>query len=260
MGKEVKVKKEFNKKTFWKLTGVTAMFAAWSLASFLIVQLGIGNLINLLVYVGVPLADVNQSVFLVVANIVAWILTILLVIGLPWLAFKNKTSPKDLGLGEWPAWCDFGWLGLGFVLYLVLTFVTTFISMLLLSNVIDFNQKQVTGFESISTQSEYILAFIGLVIVAPIAEEVLFRGYLFGKLKKAGIKTWVAIVVTSLMFAVAHFQGNVGIDVFALSVVLCLLRVWSGSLWPSIMLHMLKNGIAYYFLFINPSILSTIGG
>ena len=110
-----------------------------------------------------------------------------------------------------------------------------------------------------ASQFEYVLAFISLVIVAPFAEEVLFRGYLFGKLQKY-TSVWLSILITSLLFAVVHFQWNVGIDVFVLSIVLCLLRIVSGSLWPAILLHMVKNGVAFYFLFINPSLLSTLGG
>ena len=98
-----------------------------------------------------------------------------------------------------------------------------------------------------------------LVIIAPVAEELLFRGYLLGKLRKHA-PLWVAILVTSVIFGAIHLAWNVGIDVFALSIVLCVVRVVSGSLWPSIMLHMLKNGLAFYLLFINPTVLSTLGG
>jgi membrane protease YdiL (CAAX protease family) len=116
---------------------------------------------------------------------------------------------------------------------------------------VDFDQQQVTGFEGLSARYEYILAFITLVIIAPIAEEVLFRGYLFGKLRKV-TKTWIAILITSVLFGIVHFAWNVGIDVFALSIIMCLVTVWSKSLWPAIIIHMSKNFLAYYFLFINP--------
>ena len=90
--------------------------------------------------------------------------------------------------------------------------------------------------------------------MAPISEDILFRGYLFGKLRKYA-PLWLSVLLTSLLFVLVHFQLNVSIDVFALSIVLCLLRVYTKSLWASILLHALKNAIAYYFLFINPSLL-----
>jgi membrane protease YdiL (CAAX protease family) len=87
----------------------------------------------------------------------------------------------------------------------------------------------------------------------------LFRGYLLGKLRKY-VPLWAAILVTSLLFGFVHGAWNVGIDVFALSIVLCLLRVWTKTLWAPILLHMLKNAVAFYLLFINPLLLGTLGG
>jgi membrane protease YdiL (CAAX protease family) len=93
-----------------------------------------------------------------------------------------------------------------------------------------------------------------LVVIAPFAEEILFRGYLYGKLRKS-IPTWLAMVVTSALFGAIHAQWNVGVDVFVLSMVACSLREVTGGIWAGILLHMLKNGLAFYILFINPSFL-----
>jgi membrane protease YdiL (CAAX protease family) len=142
---------------------------------------------------------------------------------------------------------------LGMFVYFVLTTIVLAIATQALTFV-DYSQTQETGFAEIATRPEYILAFLSLVVVAPFAEEILFRGYLLGKLRKYA-PLWLAILITSVLFAVVHFQWNVGIDVFVLSIVLCLLRVYTGSLWASILLHMIKNGVAFYFLFINPSLL-----
>ena len=94
-----------------------------------------------------------------------------------------------------------------------------------------------------------MLAFITLVVIAPVAEEVLFRGYLYGKLKKY-VPVWAAILITSALFGLIHGTWNVAVDTFALSIILCLLRESTGGIWASILLHMIKNGIAFYFLFI----------
>lgn len=166
---------------------------------------------------------------------------------------KRPTTREELGLQRLPQWMDFVWSPLGMFVYLVLTTIVTAIATQALTFV-DYSQTQETGFAEIATRPEYILAFLSLVIVAPIAEEVLFRGYLLGKLRKYA-PLWLSILITSVLFAVVHFQWNVGIDVFVLSIVLCLLRVYTGSLWAPILLHMIKNGVAFYFLFINPSLL-----
>jgi membrane protease YdiL (CAAX protease family) len=122
---------------------------------------------------------------------------------------------------------------------------------------VDLQQSQEIGFQNLSGYSQYLLAFITLVIVAPIAEEVLFRGYLYGKLRKHA-PIWLGALITSALFAVAHGQWNVAVDTFALSLVMCSLREITGSIWAGTLLHMMKNGLAFYFLFINPSVLSTL--
>ncbi len=215
-------------------------------------------LVAVLQELSVPLDQIDASLFQVVAGGVIYALSLLIVIGLPWLLRKYRTTREDLGIQRLPTWMDIVWVPAGAIAYLVLTASITALAMLVLK-FIDFDQVQDTGFSGINEQAEYIMAFVMLVVIAPIAEELLFRGYLFGKLRKYS-PTWIAILITSVLFAIVHFAWNVGLDVFALSIVLCLLRVVSGSLWPSIMLHMLKNSVAFYFLFINPTVISTLGG
>jgi membrane protease YdiL (CAAX protease family) len=230
----------------------------WVFLGFMLAQALVLVLIEVLQQLGVPLDLINPSLFQVIAGGVIYGLSLALVIGVPWLVKKARTTKEDLGLHRPPSLMDVVWVPVGAISYLILTALVTAFAMAFLTFV-NYEQVQDTGFTNITSQSEYILAFIMLVIVAPIAEEILFRGYLLGKLRKHA-PLWVAIFITSLLFAIVHFAWNVGLDVFALSIVLCLLRVVSKSLWPSITLHMLKNGIAYYFLFINPSVLSTLGG
>jgi membrane protease YdiL (CAAX protease family) len=229
---------------------------AWAFIGFVLSQALVVLLIAGLQKIGVPLDRINDSLFQVIAGGVVYALTLLVVIGLPVLVRKNRTSRETLGIHRLPTWMDIVWLLVGVVAYVLLTMVVTSLAMVVLP-FIDFNQVQDTGFTNVTTQGELILAFIMLVLVAPISEELLFRGYVLGKLRKY-TALWVSILITSLLFALVHFAWNVGVDVFALSIVLCILRVVSGSLWPSIMLHMLKNSVAFYFLFIDPSLISTL--
>ena len=63
-------------------------------------------------------------------------------------------------------------------------------------------------------------------------------------------KIALAIILTSLLFAIMHRQWNVGLNVFALSVILCLFREITGTIYAGIIVHMLKNAIAFYLLYI----------
>jgi membrane protease YdiL (CAAX protease family) len=237
---------------------LAVVLPAWVLVSFALAQVLTAIILGLLELIGVPFGTINQAVLSTSLSVVVYVLSLAITIGLPWLIRRLRTTSSDLGLQRFPSWLELGITPVAFLVYVFISAILTALAAQFLL-FIDFEQAQETGFDQLGQNYEYVLAFLTLVILAPIAEEVLFRGYLFGKLRKHA-PVWVAIIVTSLLFAVVHGAWNVGIDVFALSIVLCLLRVWLKSIWAPILLHMLKNGIAFYFLFINPTLLTTLGG
>lgn len=118
---------------------------------------------------------------------------------------------------------------------------------------VDGEQTQDVGFDNLTQPIQYLMAFIALVIIPPVAEELLFRGYLFGRLRER-FGFWFTTAVVSIVFGIVHMQWNVGIDVAVLSVFLCYLRERTGSIWASMVLHAIKNGLAYFILFIAPLI------
>lgn len=117
------------------------------------------------------------------------------------------------------------------------------------------NQSQQLGFNHVSGAGQMLLAFVSLVVLPPIAEEIMVRGFLYSSLKKT-MPTLGAVIVTSGIFAAAHLpEGSGGplyiaaLDTFILSLVLIYLREKTGRLWASITLHALKNGVAFAALF-----------
>ena len=88
-----------------------------------------------------------------------------------------------------------------------------------------------------------------LAIIAPIAEELIFRGWLYGKLR-IKIPKWVAILITSFLFGLIHLQWNVGVTVFCMSVVMCILREITGTIYAGMLVHMLSNGIAFFLVYV----------
>ncbi|MDX2776219.1 type II CAAX endopeptidase family protein [Streptomyces caniscabiei] len=224
----------------------------WVLASFFVAQLVVVAVFLLLELANVTVT-LNQAVLQSILAAVVYVLTLGILIGLPWLLKGRRTSRQDVGLTGLLTWADLGLGPAGFVVYLLASAaVVSLIGALIPA--FDASQVQNTGFEGLSLQYEYLLAFVTLVVLAPVAEEVLFRGYLYGKLRKT-TPTWIAILITSALFGLVHFQWNVGIDVFVLSVVACVLREVTGTIWAGILLHMIKNGLAFYFLFINTTFL-----
>ena len=172
-----------------------------------------------------------------------------------WL-FVRKRWPgwSAFGFTRRPRLSDGGYAFLAGLVYLMLLTVATAVAGALWH--IDLDQKQQIGFEAVVSSTDRIFAFISLVILPPIVEEILFRGVLFGGFRKRLAFTW-ATTFTSLLFAFPHLlQGDnsllwIGaIDTFVLSFALCYLREHTGSLWASIFLHAMKNGLAYLYLFI----------
>lgn len=247
--------KRRSKKERWLLA---VAIPIWTIAGFK----GAGELVELflrvLLALGVPLQNVNATLFGLLGNVFVYLLAILIVFGLPYLVFKIRTTTKDLALDKNLSWWDLVLAPLSYIGYYLLSMVVVMLGAAFLPFV-DLKQAQDVGFSNLILPFELFLAFIALVVIAPIVEEILFRGYMLGNLLKL-VPTWVAVIVTSAVFAAMHGQWNVALDTFALSIVLCLLRIRTNSLWPAILVHMIKNGIAYYLLFINPTLLSTLGG
>jgi membrane protease YdiL (CAAX protease family) len=84
-------------------------------------------------------------------------------------------------------------------------------------------------------------------VVAPVCEEVLFRGFIFRSLRNwRGL--WPAALITGLLFGAVHGLSAPAVDLLPLGFlgfVLCLLYEWTGSLYPCIALHVLNNAIAF---------------
>jgi hypothetical protein len=119
------------------------------------------------------------------------------------------------------------------------------------------DQQQQIGFNDVHGQAALALTFISLVVLPPLAEEIMVRGFLYSTLKKA-MRPLGAVLLTSALFAAAHLPegGAAGplyiaaLDTFILSLVLIYLREQTGGLWASIVLHASKNGIAFVLLFV----------
>jgi len=247
-----------DKKPFSGL-GKATLLAIWTVVGFGAAQAVLFGIFFVLGSLGISFTTVNQTVLNTVISAVVYVLTLLIVIGLPWWLKKYKTTKQDMGLTRLPSWLDIGLAPAGFIIYFLASALVVYLVSVFLP-AIDLQQAQATGFEraNLTSYYEYWLVFVTLIIVAPIAEEVLFRGYLYGKLRKI-IPVWAAVGIVSLLFGAVHGQWNVAIDVFVLSIVLCSLREVTGNIWAGVLLHMLKNGLAFYLLFINPSLLNTIG-
>jgi len=238
----------------------------WAYASFMVSRLLVSLMVWSLVQAGVPLKSVPSVLLMTGISVVVWIVTIFMVTMVPYWLFRRKTSIKDLGVTGKPAWLDVCIPVPAFVAYLICSTIVAALAVTFLN--VDFKQAQQLPFDKtmLYSQAQYAMIFFTLVVLAPLAEELLFRGYLYTKLRKTN-SVKVAVIITSLTFGLAHLaigsenlQWNVVLDTFVLSIFSCLLREYTGAVWASVVLHAIKNSLAFYLLFINPiAIHSAVG-
>jgi membrane protease YdiL (CAAX protease family) len=89
-----------------------------------------------------------------------------------------------------------------------------------------------------------------IVIVAPLSEELFFRGFMYAGLRRS-LPLWPAALVSALVWGSLHLGGgNVGVAVqlSIFGVILAWLYERSGTLWAPIFAHMLNNTIAFTLL------------
>ena len=88
------------------------------------------------------------------------------------------------------------------------------------------------------------LTTLGLLLagalVAPICEEVFFRGFVLPGIARS-IPIWAAVVVSSLLFGAAHVDLGSLAPLVVIGLLLGVVRWKTRSLWPSIFLHTLNN-------------------
>ena len=170
-----------------------------------------------------------------------------------WFVRRHKRKLSDIGVKR-PRWRDVGYGLAAYVPYvllliLLITVVTPFI---------DVSQEQELGFEATRTFWQLALIFVSLVLLPPLTEELMMRGFVFTSLRSR-MSFLSTTLITSVLFAIAHLAGGAqgsgplyvaAVDTFVLSLLLCYVREKTGSIWACVVLHALKNGIAFAGLFI----------
>lgn len=177
----------------------------------------------------------------------------LLILWFFWRQYKQAAVRAALGLRWRPRWRDLGYAVGGVVVYFAV--YMAFFGIINALIPVDTSQQQAVGFDH-AKGGALVLAFMSLVILPPIVEEITFRGFLFSGMKRR-FGVVAGAVVTSLLFAAPHLLTGkdsllwvAAIDTFSLSLVLCYLREKTGSIYAPMIVHALKNSIAFLALFI----------
>jgi membrane protease YdiL (CAAX protease family) len=208
-----------------------ALFSAWLLS---------GLLIPLLLQKTSWTADRIEAINLIIQSLgfqaigLALIAATLRASGMAWRSLLN---PRPLGTT----------LGLALVAYLVLIpplFLVSVVNEAILSGwgyPISF-QEVVELFRRIQHPGLKSLLVFAIIAVAPVFEEVLFRGLLLPWLaRRLG---WIGgILISSAFFALIHFHLPATLPLATLGIALCLLYALSGRLILCIFVHMIFNSV-----------------
>src|SRR3954452_8159854 len=107
----------------------------------------------------------------------------------------------------------------------------------------DISARAVDAFDSVDKANPLPLLVFALLagFGAPIVEEIAFRGLLFGALEKRGMPTVGCVVITSVGFAVFHFEPARFFVLLPIAFALGFARARTGSTGSSIVAHMTVN-------------------
>src|SRR3954454_17363159 len=101
--------------------------------------------------------------------------------------------------------------------------------------------------EDLCADTNMLLLVIGAIVViavAPVCEELFFRGVLFRVLRQR-IPLWPAAIVDGILFGFVHGSLVILPVLAVLGIMFCYVYERTGSLFPTIALHSLNNTIAY---------------
>jgi uncharacterized protein len=174
-----------------------------------------------------------------------FIQSIILLIPLSVLVIKKyKWKWKEFGFNRFKPFQHLGLALLGYLFYVGVS--------LMIAALIVFGGIKIPGYQIPEptlplfgeTGLAITIAAIVIIGIAPILEELFFRGFILqGLVNKIG--PYFGAVLTALLFAIVHLQFASFIPIFILSLILSILFIRSKSIWPCIIFHLINNAVAF---------------
>jgi hypothetical protein len=163
-------------------------------------------------------------------------------------ALRGRPRPSDFGFRRVSLKRAAGAVALAAIAYYVLTGIYAAVFKL------HANDKLPSELGAGKSTAALVAAGVFVCVVAPIAEEFFFRGFLFGVLRRWKIRvggrdlgTWLAAVVVGILFGLAHTGSASAVYLVPLGFlgfVLCIVRWKTRSLYPCMALHSINNSLA----------------
>ena len=192
--------------------------------------------------VAIPFAlagvDLDSGAFVIVGTIVQDMVIVAAAYFLT--ADLGSPTPRTFGLRPFRS-SAMGWIFAALVTYLVLASIYTVL--------VDPPSEQLpTGLEK--ADENLLLAIptgMLLILVAPLAEEIFFRGFLYQAFRNS-LGVLPGALLSALVFGAVHLEFFKLVQLAILGVILALLFEKTKSLWPPIILHAINNSLAFAYL------------
>jgi membrane protease YdiL (CAAX protease family) len=208
---------------------------------------GILALLGLTIVEGIGIAIFDPDLESLAAKLVAQaMLAVTLVfvsLGFASMPGSGLAEPRRLGLRSFRP-SGIGWAFAVFAAYIAIAGVY--------SALVQPDQEDVArdlGFDESTLGA--IASGILIIGVAPPSEELFFRGFVFGGLRRR-LPLLTAALASGAIFGIFHFTGEDSLAAIPQLAILGAMLAWlyekTGSLWPPIILHALNNGIAFIFI------------
>ncbi len=170
----------------------------------------------------------------------------LLAIFLLWLFFRLRRKKLCFECGFSPLKSEYPWPVVisGLSLALAVSFA---INMLPIPQSV---MEEYMEASSSTFSNNILIMLVAVVLIGPFAEELVFRGLVYSRLRRA-VPVWAAAVLSSLVFALTHGVSLWIAYAFIMGLAMAFIYEKTGSLWGSIIFHICFNfsGSFLYALF-----------
>jgi uncharacterized protein len=211
-----------------------------------VVCLAGAQILGLIVGLALIVSAAPIGVLIIVGSAAPW----LLLAGWPLFATSRWGNGPRIDLHLRLSWSDVRWGVLAGIVGLLCAAIIAAITTLIVG---DFTSLAAEAAEELVQSASFTSLFIFAVMLmvgAPIAEELAFRGLLFGALQRRGVGAFWTIVITAVVFAAFHFEPTRFFVLLAPGLAFGFVRWKTGSLGAAMVAHGVNNAPAAVFLLI----------
>jgi membrane protease YdiL (CAAX protease family) len=171
--------------------------------------------------------------------IVSDIVSVALIVALVLSFYKEKLSSLGFTTKQLPKALLYGVVGF------VVAFSLAYIAGYPIEQHFGVDPTQQALSQSATVSGLLPLVILSGVIIAPIAEEIVFRGYLY-KAFRDRFKPWYATIMSAALFSAVHLEPLAAVQLFVIGVVLAYVYEKTDNLMAPIALHVLNNAVAFF--------------